>query len=742
MHGVLYLYVLILKCLCVLGDYPFRNTSLPWDVRVEDLVGRLTLEEMQEQMARGGAGTLGGPAPPIPRLGIGPYSWNTECLRGDVEAGNATSFPQALGLAAAFSKDLIYRIAEATSAEVRAKYNDYVSKKEYGDHKGISCFSPFMNIMRDPRWGRNQEVYGEDPYMTGVLAAEFVKGLHGNDTRFIRASSGCKVLAAYAGPESIPVSRFNFSAVVSERDFRTTFLPAFRACVKAGTYNIMCAYYSFNGTPSCANRWLLTDVLRNELNFTGYVVSDEGAIENIMTTHHYLNNEVDITAASVYAGVNLELSGGSSQPFFSLITEAVKQGKLTEDLIRERVKPLFYTRMRLGEFDPSESNPYTKLNIKSTIESEAHKALAVEAATKTFVLLKNVNNFLPLTTKYNSIGVVGPIANDKVNIYGDYPPDTDPRFTMTALDGIKQLSSNVQYGAGCSNTSCTNYNSTAVQDAVSGKDLVFVCLGTGQEIETEGLDRPDIELPAGQAKLLQDSLKFGGNTPIVLLMFNAGPLNITMADASPQIAAILECFFPAQATGEALRRVLTMDGPGSVPAARLPYTWPRSLEGFPGPTNYSMAGRTYRYYEKDPLYPFGYGLSYTEFSYSRLQYAKVITAGEDVEVSILLENTGKYEGDEVVQVYISWDNASVSVPQRQLVAFERVTIAANALQVVKLKVSAESMAVWRDIMGWVIEPGYIRLFVGGQQPGQKKSAPSQVLEGGFNVEGSKYLGVY
>ncbi|XP_067676794.1 uncharacterized protein [Haliotis asinina] len=741
MNGVLYLYVLILKCLCVLGDYPFRNTSLPWDVRVEDLVGRLTLEEMQEQMARGGHGNFGGPAPPIPRLGIGPYSWNTECLRGDVGAGNATSFPQALGLAAAFSKDLMYRVAEATSIEVRGKYNDFVSKKEYGDHKGISCFSPFMNIMRDPRWGRNQEVYGEDPYMTGVLSAMSVKGLQGNDSRFVRTNSGCKVFAAYAGPDSIPVSRHNFSAVVSVRDFRTTFLPAFRACIKAGTYNIMCGYNSFNGTPACANRMLLTDVLRKELNFTGYVISDQGAIERIMTTHHYLDNGVDIAAASVNAGVNLELAENLRQPFFTLITEAVRQGKLTEDLIRERVKPLFYTRMRLGEFDPPESNPYTKLNT-STIESEAHKALAVEAAMKTYVLLKNVNNFLPLTKKYNSIGVVGPIANDKVNIFGDYSADSDPRFTMTALDGIKHLSPNVQYGAGCSNTSCTNYNSSSVQDAVSGKDLVFVCLGTGQEIESEARDRPDIELPAGQAELLQDSLKFSGNTPIVLLMFNAGPLNITMADASPQVAAILECFFPAQATGEALRRVLTMDGPGSVPAARLPYTWPRSLDGFPAMTNYSMAGRTYRYYEDDPLYPFGYGLSYTEFFYITLQYSYTIRAGSDVEVSILLQNTGKYAGDEVVQVYISWDNASVPVPQRQLVAFERVTIAANAFQVVNITVSAESMAVWVDNSGWVIEPGYIRLFVGGQQPSQQKSAPSRVLEGGFRIEGSKYLGVY
>ncbi|XP_046325808.1 beta-D-xylosidase 1-like [Haliotis rufescens] len=741
MCGVLYAYVFILQCLLALGDYPFRNTSLPWDVRVEDLVGRLTLEEMQEQMARGGHGNFGGPAPAIPRLGIGPYSWNTECLRGDVGAGNATSFPQALGLAAAFSKDLIYRVAEATSVEVRAKYNDFISKKQYGDHKGISCFSPFMNIMRDPRWGRNQEVFGEDPYMSGVFAAMSVKGLQGKDSRFIRTNSGCKVLDAYGGPDSIPVPRHNFSAVVSVRDWRTTFLPAFRACVKAGTYNIMCSYNSFNGTPACANALLLTDVLRNEWNFTGYVVSDQGAIERIKTTHHYLDNGVDIAAASVNAGVNLELSENLPHPYFSLITEAVKQGKLTEDLIRERVKPLFYTRMRLGEFDPPETNPYTKLNM-SVIESEAHRALAVEAAMKSYVLLKNANNFLPLTKKYNSIGVVGPIANDKINIFGDYAPDSDPRFTMTALDGIKQLSSNVQYGAGCSNTSCTNYNSSSVQEAVSGKDLVFICLGTGQEIESEARDRPDIELPSGQAELLLDSLKFSANTPIVLLLFNAGPLNITMADANPQVAAILECFFPAQATGEALRRVLTMDGPGSVPAARLPYTWPKSLDGFPAMTNYSMAGRTYRYYEDEPLYPFGYGLSYTQFSYSKLQYPNTIQAGQDVEVSVLLENIGKHEGDEVVQMYISWDNANVTVPQRQLVAFERVTIAAKGLQAVHMTVSAESMAVWVDDSGWVIEPGNIRMFVGGQQPNQQKSAASRVLEGGFKVEGSKYLGVY
>ncbi|MEE6484296.1 hypothetical protein FKM82_013830 [Ascaphus truei] len=271
-------------------EYPFMDPSLPWDDRVKDLIGRLTLKEMMLQMARGGV-MQNGPAPPITRLGVKPYSWNTECLRGDALApGWATSFPQALGLAASFSPELVSQVANATATEVRAKHNYFVSIGNYDDHTGLSCFSPVINIMRHPLWGRNQETYGEDPYLSGVLAAAFVRGLQGDHPRYVKASAGCKHFAAHGGPENIPVSRFSFDAKVEERDLRMTFLPQFHACVRAGSYSVMCSYNRVNGVPACANKMLLSDVLRTEWGFRGYVVSDEGAVEFIIWQHKYTSS--------------------------------------------------------------------------------------------------------------------------------------------------------------------------------------------------------------------------------------------------------------------------------------------------------------------------------------------------------------------------------------------------------------------------------------------------------------------
>ncbi|XP_067675028.1 uncharacterized protein [Haliotis asinina] len=728
----------------VVGDYPFRNTSLPWEDRVNDLVGRLTLDEIQLQMARGGSGSNAGPAPAISRLGIKPYSWDTECLRGDVAAGEATSFPQALGLAASFSTDLIFRVAQATGEEVRAKYNNFTSHGIYGTHKGISCFSPVINIVRDPRWGRNQETYGEDPFLSGAFAANFVKGLQGNDPRYIRANAGCKHFNVHGGPDNIPAPRFSFDAEVSERDWRTTFLPAFRTCVKAGTFNLMCSYNRINGVPACANKKLLTDILRTEWGFEGYVISDEAAIENIITHHHYLNNSVDTVAACVKAGCNLELSQNLAQPVFMSLVDAVKQGKLTEDEVRTSVKALFNVRMRLGEFDPPEMNQYTKLNV-SIVQSEIHRNLSVEAALKTFVLLKNENSVLPIKpSDYRDVAVVGPMANNSQALFGDYAPDMDPKYTTTPLQGVQSIWTTVRYGAGCSDSKCTQYARQEVQTAAKGSDLVFVCLGTGTEIEAEGNDKANLDLPGQQLQLLQDAVTFGQEfgAKVILLLFNAGPLNVTWAVESPKVNAIMELFLSAQATGEALRRVLLAEGPNSVPAGRLPVTWPRYIDTVPDMTNYSMVERTYRYATYPVLFPFGYGLSYTSFFYDMLEYNTEVTAGADLTGSVSVINRGSFHADEVIQVYISWSNATVTVPQLQLVAFSRVFVPRGVQTKWDFTISAETMAVWTEQDGWVVEPGVISLWAGGQQPNTSPAVESNVLAGQFTVTGKKVLGRY
>ena len=735
---IMKVYILFLVFQYVLtANYPFRNVSLSWKQRVNDLVSRLTTEEIMYQMAKGGGGNYGGPAPAITRLGIGPYQWDTECLSGDVMAGNATSFPIAIGLAASFSPDLIFRVAEATAVEVRAKHNDYIKNGVYADHTGLSCFSPVINIMRHPLWGRNQETYGEDPYLTGVFAANFVKGLQGDHPRYVRANAGCKHFDVHGGPENIGGSRFGFNSNVSDRDWRLTFLPAFRQCVEAGTYSLMCSYNSINGIPACANSKLLTTILRDEWNFTGYVVSDGGAIEDILIHHFYYYNAEETVAGSVNAGCNLELDGGWIKPIFLYMLDAIDKSLLLESTVRERVKPLFYTRLRLGEFDPPSMNPYTQLNL-SVIESEKHRQLSVEAAAKSYVLLKNQKTILPFTKVIPKIAILGPMANNSNQLFGLYSADSDPKFTVTPLKGLSKLANNVTYTPGCKDgNKCSNYSPDDVQNAVKDVNVVFVCLGTGKDFESEGKDRYNMELPGKQLTLLQDAVKYANNTPVVLILFSGGPLNITWAENSDMVQVIMQCFFPAQATGEALFAIMTSNNVN--PAGRLPFTWYMNADQIPSMINYTMKERTYRYFTDEPLYPFGYGLSYTTFQYSNLVLPDAIEAGQPLPVELSVSNTGSLDSDEVVQVYISWLTTKELMPNIQLVAFDRIHVPKGVVVNVNLSIEPRYLAVWTDTKGFVIETGSVKVYAGGQQPNQKKTVPSNVLTSVVKINGSKNI---
>lgn len=727
-YHVLFSYVIVYG---ITPDFPFRNISLSWTERVNDLVGRLTVDEIMYQMASGG-GDLYPPAPSISRLGVGPYQWDTECLSGDVFAGNATSFPQPIGLAASFSPDLVFRVAEATSIEVRAKHNNYTKHGTYGARTGLSCFSPVINIMRHPLWGRNQETYGEDPFLSGVYATQFVKGLQGNHPRYVRASAGCKHFDAYAGPENIPSSRFSFNSVVSERDWRLTFLPAFKQCVDAGTYSLMCSYNSINGIPACANYKLLTKILREEWNFTGYVVSDSGATSLMVSDHHYYLNNLDTVTGCINAGCNLELGG----IVFLNIYEAISKSLLMESTVRERVKPLFYTRMRLGEFDPPSMNPYTQLNL-TVIESDKHRQLAIEAAGKSYVLLKNTKDILPFTKRIPNIAVIGPMANNSEDIFGLYSPNSDPRFTITALNGLENLANEVKFTEGCNDgVICKNYSSHQVKHAVQDADIVFVCLGTGKKIESEGNDRSSVELPGNQLKLLQDAVNYSYQVQVVLVLFSAGPVNITWAEDNEMVMAIIQCFLPAQATGEALFNLMV----GNVkPAARLPYTWYRDLDQIPSMIDYSMTERTYRYFTGEPLYPFGYGLSYTTFQYSNLAIPLSVEAGDSIPVEVSVNNIGEVDSDEVVQVYISWLTTTEKMPNLQLVGFDRIFVPKGKTVIVNVTITPNNMAVWTDDKGFVVEPGSIKVYVGGQQPNQKKTVNSNVLSSIVKINGFRHI---
>ncbi|XP_067666437.1 uncharacterized protein [Haliotis asinina] len=732
-------YVRCLTLLALLSysaaDIPFRNASLPWQVRVEDVVGRLTIQEIQTQLASGQ-----GQAPPISRLGINQYSWWSNCGRGDV-AQNATAFPQGIGIGASFDKDLIYRIAEASSTEVRAYYNYFMKTGATLDvHMAISCFSPNMDTFRDPRWGRGQETLSEDPYHAGEMGYHHVKGLHGTHPRYLRTSSGCKHFDVSGGPENWPVSRQVFDAQVSERDWRSYFLPPFRRCVEAGAYSLICAYNSINGVPACANKKLLTDILRGEWNFTGYIAADAGEILNIITVHKYLNNTIDTAAACLNAGCNLEVQSGDTRVYNSIIP-AIQQNKLTESFVRDQIKPLFYTRLRLGEFDPPEMNPYNYLDIDDVVLSSTHRQLAVEAAIKSFVLLKNENSYLPIKSHFDKVAVVGPMSNDTEQLFGDYTPYTDPRFITSPLSGLLRLGNAALYAAGCSSTACNDYNRADVVNAVQGADAVFVCLGTGQAIEAEGHDRQNLTLPGQQLQLLQDAVS-NTNKPVVLLLFTGGPVNINWAITAPGVVAIMQCFLPAQAAGDAIFASLTNTGAGSVPAARLPYTWPSSDSQIPPMVNYSMAGRTYWFFDGEPAFPYGYGLSYTTFRYDDFTCDITVMAGEGLWCSVTVYNTGSYDADEVSQAYMSWQNTSLPVPRIQLVSFTRTSILSGESAVYEFTLDPRNMAVWTDNDGWVVLPGTMNIYVGGQQPNQRMSVGSNVLQRQFQIIGTKILGKY
>lgn len=712
------------------ADFPFRNVSLPIETRVEDLVSRLEMSELLVQMSRGGGGGDGSPVPAIPRLGIGTYSWGTECIHGDM-AGNSTSFPLSIGLAATFNPALMRTVAGAISTEVRARNNDYVKRGIYSGHTGLNCFSPVINIMRHPLWGRNQETYGEDPYLSGVLAKEFVTGLIGNDSRYYRANAVCKHFDAYGGPEDLPQSRLSFNAQVPEQDLFMTYLPQFKQCVDSGALGVMCSYNSVNGIPACANKMLLTDVLRKQWNFTGFVISDSGAVEFLIVNHRYIQNIEEAAVACVEAGLNLELHAGSyARGAFDWLKYAVADGKLSKELVIERVKPLFYTRMKLGEFDPPGMNPYNGLDL-SVIQSIPHRELSTLAAMQSFVLLKN-DGVLPIKQVFGKVAIVGPFADNPVQQMGDYGPDVDLKYTSTVSSGLAGLGQNVVNVSGCKDTWCVDYDQKAVISSVQEADLVVVSLGTGPAVERENFDRESMLLPGYQPQLLKDVMLYARGR-VILLLFSAGPLDIRMAQG-PAVSAILQCFFPAQATGVALYNVLTNSHPDANPAGRLPFTWYASDEQVPSMTDYSMTNRTYRYFSGEPMYPFGYGLSYTKFQYSDLEISPLkVKAGENVTVRFVLTNVGSEAGEEVTQVYISWLNATVVTPKYQLVHFNRTMFYEGWTVNARVDIASEQMAVYVDGKGFVIEPGEIVVYVGGQLPNQKTKVSSNVLRGIFTI---------
>jgi len=694
----------------------YQDVSLPVAARVDDLVSRMTLPEKVSQMLDD--------APAIERLGVPAYSWWNECLHGVGRAGVATVFPQAIGLAATWDSALLRRVAVATSDEARAKHHDALRRGIRERYLGLTFWSPNVNIFRDPRWGRGQETYGEDPTLTARLAVAFVQGLQGDDPRYLKLVATPKHFAVHSGPEH---ARHGFDARVDERDLRATYLPAFEACVKeAGAASVMGAYNRTNGEPCCASPALLEKVLREEWGFDGYVVSDCGAIGDIYQHHRVVGTAAEAAALAVNAGCDLNCG----QTYGALLS-AVEEGLISEATINRAVKRLFTARFRLGSFDPPEQVPYAQIPIQVN-DAPEHRALALQAARESIVLLKNEGNLLPLARDLDTIAVVGPNADDVQALLGNYAGT--PSAAVTPLAGIRARVSArtaVRHAHGCDVVDPgTGGFAEAVALAEAAGVVVYVG-GLSQRVEgeegqREGVggdacsqgDRVDLGLPGAQAALLRALHATG--TPLVVVLINGSALAVNWA--AEHAPAIVEAWYPGEEGGTAIAEVLFGD---FNPGGRLPVTFYKSVEDLPPFEDYRMAGRTYRYFSGEPLFPFGYGLSYTRFAYRdlRLSAGRVATAemradpaGEILTVSVDVRDVGERAGDEVVQLYVSDVAASAPVPLRQLGGFERVHLAPGETKTVTFALTPRQLALIDDAGRRVVEPGAFRVAVGGRQP--------------------------
>ena len=850
----------------VTAQAPYLNPTLSVEERVKDLLDRMTLQEKVGQMQNH--------APAIRRLGIPAYDWWNEALHGVARAGVATVFPQAIGLAATWDPDLMFEVATVISEEARAKHHEAIRNDQHGIYQGLTFWSPNVNIFRDPRWGRGQETYGEDPYLTGCLGVSFVRGMQGDDPRYFKTIATPKHFAAHSGPEAL---RHRFDVPVDERDLRLTYLPAFEACVReGGAFSIMCAYNGYAGEPCCSNDYLLTRILRREWGFRGYVVSDCGAISDIHAGHRKASSAAEASAAGVRAGC--DLSCGDE---YASLTEATGRGLISKEEIDEAVRRLFTARFRLGMFDPPEMVPYARIPFSSN-NSIRHWELALKAARESIVLLKNEGSLLPLHKNIRKLAVIGPNADDVEVLLGNY--NGTPSAPVTPLEGIRkkvspltdvrcavggavaeglwtdatpipalflspglrgEYFSNVRLAGkpalirtdkqvkfdwgsdsphpsvladsfsvrwtgklvaprsgtyrigvnvddGCRlwvdgklevedwndggdqkllkeielkagrayNLKLEYYDQNGAAmaklvwippgtdllaeaiDVARQADAVILCLGLSPRLEGEemdvrvdgfsGGDRLTLDLPRNQEDLLRaiGALK----KPTVVVLLNGSAVAVNWADAN--IPAIVEAWYPGQEAGNAIADVLFGD---YNPGGRLPVTFYKSIDQLPPFEDYRMAGRTYRYNKKSPLYPFGHGLSYTRFTYSILALDKRrVRAGDSVHVSVTVKNSGQVDGDEVVQLYLTDEDASVPVPLRSLQGFRRLPLAAGQSDTVTFVLTPRQMSIIDAQFQRVVEPGHFTVAVGGKQPdfqGTADARTTEVLKARFEVTG-------
>jgi beta-glucosidase len=832
-------------------EFEFQNMSLSNEERVADLISHMSLKEKVSQMRYD--------APEIMRLGIPEYNWWNECLHGVARAGEATVFPQAIGLGATWNPNLMFNIGTAISDEARAKYHKFSKNGKRGIYQGLTFWTPNINIFRDPRWGRGQETYGEDPFLTSRMGVNFIKALQGDDPKHLKVVATAKHFAVHSGPEK---SRHEDNYHTSDKDLRQTYLPAFEAAVKdAHVYSIMCAYNRYRDEACCGSNLLLTNILRNEWQFDGYVVSDCWAINDFWEPgkHELVETPAEAAALAVDRGTDLNCGN----VFDPNLTEAVLKEIIDEEKIDIALSRLFMARFKLGMFDKDENVKWAKIPY-SVVGSKKHYDLSIKASRESMVLLKNENKLLPLSQNIKSIAVIGPNANSEQVLLGNYHGTPHNKITPLTAISKKLPNATVYYAQGSEiatgwplmtaipSNCLKNGNSTGLKgdyyknqsfegepefsrddqqidftwllkmpienlesdtfsvrwtgqlipeesgeyriglkaktqgkiyfndslrtefsndhepqtgyfdekleegkvynikieylnnhidpqahliwankdkdllkpaiEAAKKSEVVVLFLGLTPEIEGEEMpvvlegfdkgDRSEIELPKSQIKLMKEIHSLG--KPTILVLMNGSALAINWA--GEHIPAILEAWYPGEFGGNAIADVLFGD---YNPAGRLPITFYKSVEDLPDFKSYNMENRTYKYFKGEPLFPFGHGLSYTNFIYQNFTLPSDINAGNEIPVSVEVINSGKYDGDEIVQLYVSLNQIKTDTPSRSLVGFERIHLKVGERKIVNFNILPSKYAYINKNGEEEIVPGNLSVSIGGKQPNIK-----------------------
>lgn len=679
----------------------YLNSSLPSEARVQDLLKRMTLEEKASQ--------INNTSPAIERLKIPAYNWWNEALHGVARAGLATSFPQPIGLAATFNDKAIYKMGVMISDEARAKYNQFQREGKYGLYEGLTFYSPNINIFRDPRWGRGHETFGEDPYLTGTMGVAFVRAMQGDDPNYFKTICTAKHFAVHSGPEP---TRHEFDVKPLKKDLWETYLPAFKMLVQEGkVYSFMCAYNRLYGEPCCSDPFLLTEILRKQWGFNGFVATDCGAVWDMFMYHHTAKDSIEGMAKAIRAGVDNHCMG-----YVGAVIPAIKKGLLKESELDTAVARLLRARFRLGMFDAATLNPYASIPY-SIVNNAEHKKYALELAKQSIVLLKNKNNILPLSKKIRRIAVVGPNADDDEVSLGNY--NGEPADVITVLEGIKDVigkNADVQYQKGCYIVDTINYSrekdfKPAIEAAAAADVIVFVG-GISPRLEGEALqvkidgfdggDKTNLDLPAVQTAFLKELKKTG--KPVIVVLMNGSALSINWENEN--IDGIIEAWYGGEAAGQAVAEVLFGE---YNPSGRLPVSFYKSINDIPAFDDYAMKGKTYRYCEKPVLYPFGFGLSYTEFSYSNLKLSSA-TLNKKIKIRFTVKNSGSVDGDEVVQVYIHQQGQQAI---KELKGYQRVHLKKGESKRIAFTIQRDDLLHYSSIKdGLDVLPGKLEVMVG------------------------------